>query len=381
MTPLEAIYLHLPFCAHICPFCAFSVRRDDPAKHSPYLKALEKEWAQWGRRDLDYSQVKSLYFGGGTPSRLTLDELSHLLALLLQRLPRLPLATSIEVNPEDVTKDYAQGLWNLGFRRVSIGMQSLQARLLEQMERGHSPTQNLRAYDLLRQAGFAEVNIDLLFGVPGQSESEFQQDLQGMIALRPDHFSLYLLNLEERTKIAKRPAWRNWLKEEEENLADWYLRACEQLEQAGLRQYEVSNFALLGKESLQNCSNWERKNYLALGQGAQGWLSPRRYGNHPRWVDYHTALNQGRAPWEYSEKLTPQAEKEEELMIGLRRREGLSVDWLHGLAREGKPSWPQWVAVLRAEGLAEQGEGLKLSRRGLLVADEVALWLATRLLP
>jgi len=376
VNPIDAIYLHLPFCGHICPFCAFAVRVDDRAKHESYLQALrlERQFLE-EKFTPDFTHSRSLYLGGGTPSKMSLAELEGLLQDLENWMGHLPPMISLEANPEDINLEYAQGLWSMGINRVSLGTQSMDDGLLLQMERKHNAQANLKAWEALRQAGFRDLNLDFLFGLPGQTLAQFTHDLECFISWEPEHLSLYLLNMEERSKIAKRPNWKNWLHDQEDLLSDWYRQGALRLEQAGLKQYEVSNFAKPGFESIQNISNWERKNYLALGQGAHGFVAPLRYGNQGQWAQYQSALRQGSLPHAYLEQLTPLEEREEELMIALRMRKGLPLDWFE---EQGEVA-AQAFKILLEEGLAEKAkQNYRLTLDGLLVADEVTAWLANK---
>ena len=371
--PVRSIYLHLPFCRTICPFCAFAVLKDRPQK-SFYLDLLEQEWRLLlDSFDLDFSSLDSVYLGGGTPSTLDLPLLERLLRLL----PPLPpqVQVSMELNPEDIDHGYAYGLKALGVNRVSLGVQSLNPRSLATLGRGHQVRQSLEALDCLGKAGLTDLNLDLIFGFLGQTQGELEQDLEGFLALAPRHLSAYALSVEPGSKIARLPAWGRWVEGEEQRIRDFYLYLIERLAQAGLRQYEVSNFAWPGFESRQNLSNWNREPYLGLGLSAHGLLGEFRYANHRSLRDYKEDLGRGKNPWSLAEHLTPEQAREERWMLELRRPEGvLLADYFPDPAQTLKSFAP----ALEKGWIRMKGERLCLSVQGFLLADELTAYLLTR---
>lgn len=381
-----ALYLHVPFCGHICPFCAFSVRLDAPGKHKAYLDGLKLEVEILkGQFDLDFKGLKSIYFGGGTPSRLTIPEMEGLVAWL-QSLEGFSLGSvpsksfSIEMNPEDVTLDYARSLKDLGFNRVSLGVQSFSDKNLKLMERKHCAGDNHKAIDILAQAGFTNINLDLLCGVPNQTLKEVTEDLEIFAGYQPQHLSFYLLTMEERAKVSKRKLWLDWEQAEEELLTQIYLQGVGYLESHGLPQYEVSNFAQRGFESAQNLSNWAGEDYLGLGQSAHSMINKRRFGCENSWAKYHKKLKAGQLPWSYNEGLNELEIAEESVMIGLRSPKGLAKIQLEkwaeaGLIQISPANWKQ----LESEGLAGETQSHRaLTLKGLLLADELTAWLLSR---
>ncbi|OGH01999.1 MAG: hypothetical protein A2600_04635 [Candidatus Lambdaproteobacteria bacterium RIFOXYD1_FULL_56_27] len=371
--PLHSIYVHLPFCRTLCPFCAFSVLRDREEK-SFYLDLLEREW--WLLQDsvaLDFSSLGSVYLGGGTPSTLNLHHLERLFRLL----PPLgaPVQVSMELNPEDVSLGYALGLKELGVNRVSLGVQSLDPRSLQTLGRGHPVRHSLQAIENLQSAGFTDLNLDLIFGFLGQTAAELERDLEGFLALKPRHISAYALSVEPGSKIARLPVWSRWVETEEQRIRDFYLYLIEALAGAGYRQYEVSNFALPGFESRQNLSNWNRESYLGLGLSAHGLLGDFRYANHRSLRHYKEDLNQGRNPWSLSETLTVTQVREERWMLELRRPEGVRLaDFFPDPALAVQSFAPAfqngWIRL--------DGERLCLTVQGFLLADELTAYLLTR---
>ncbi|MDX2469852.1 MAG: radical SAM family heme chaperone HemW [SAR324 cluster bacterium] len=390
MKPL-ALYLHIPFCGHICPFCAFAVRKDDPKKHQAYLQALKLEVEILKSQfELDLTSLKSVYLGGGTPSRLHISEMEGLVTWLNSLGNFTAHSFSIEMNPEDVTLDYAHAVKDLGINRVSLGVQSFNDKQLQLMERKHSAKDNHKALEILAQAGFTNINLDLLCGLPNQTLKEVKKDLETFNSYHPQHLSFYLLTMEERAKAGKKKDWVNWAKNQENLLTDIYLSGVEYLNAVGLQQYEVSNFARPGFESLQNISNWAGEDYLGLGQGAHSMVHikdahskaiGRRFGNESSWAKYQQKLTKGELPWVYCDKLTDLEKAEEKLMIDLRSPKGiLKSQLLHwkdaGFFDLSQASWEQLIF----EGMAMENpeESVSLTPKGLLLADEITAWLLSR---
>lgn len=360
MNPIYSLYIHLPFCREICPFCGFAVLKDHRPERGFYLDLLEQEWQGLLETfNPEFSALRSIYLGGGTPSRLSLSELERLCSWL----PARPEQMSIEANPEDISPAYARGLADLGFNRVSLGTQSFSDRHLGLLGRQHRRQDILQALAALKQAGLKNFNVDLIFGYPGQSEADLAEDLKALIDTGCTHLSAYALSIEPKTPWARKTEYAQWTRDQEEQIAAAYRRVVETCTQAGLAQYEVSNFARPGFESLQNRSNWDRENYLGLGMGAHSLVGQRRLANWRRLKEYKAALL-GQGPrWDLDEALSPAQVREEQWMLGLRRPEGIEV-----YPSEESPALEQSVK----QGLAKRhGARIHLTLEGLLLADEL----------
>ncbi|MDT8445565.1 MAG: radical SAM family heme chaperone HemW [bacterium] len=371
MSPIYSIYLHLPFCREICPFCAFAVLKDRGREKDFYLELMRAEWALLGQRfALDFAPLRSVYLGGGTPSRLSLAELESLLAMLPDLGPAVQV--SMELNPEDVDLAYAKGLKALGVNRVSLGVQSFDAGCLKALGRVHGPKDNHRALEALEAAGLKDFNLDLIFGYPGQSPAQLRADIKGALASGATHLSLYALSIEAGSKLAVKPQWAAWVQAQEKDIAAAYLQSIEQIRQAGMRQYEVSNFALAGFESRQNQSNWNRENYLGLGMGAHGLVDDQRYANHRRLKEYRQGLKSAQLPWDLDEVLGAEEAQSEAWMLGLRRPEGV-------LLADFNLQWgPDFERAQQAGWLKLAGGRLSLTPQGLLLADELTAYFWAR---
>lgn len=380
---IRALYLHIPFCRKICPFCAFSVRPDHPEKHGPYFEMVKQEFDLLKRRiHPDLSRVTSVYFGGGTPSRLTLNELSQWEQWLAQSLgiPK-EIQWSIEVNPEDLTAEYADGLRDLGFNRISLGVQSFWNDGLQRLKRQHTATDAREAMGHLKKNGFTDINLDLMFAYPEQGLGQLQADLDEFISWNPSHMSAYCLNIEPKTAVYRQPHWRRWQDENEARIAAMYSLIVENLGANGLRQYEVSNFARKGFASRQNLIYWNGRCYLGLGMGAHSLLDSSRWGNCRRWADYRRLLADQRLPRQSAETLDETRRRDEMLMLSLRQSKGLNLSAFE--KRAGAVPWINWRSKLKTlidNGLVKTDGGrLRLTLEGMMLADTITAELSAAL--
>lgn len=281
-----AIYLHVPFCAVKCTYCAFNTYTNLDNLIEPFVQALINEIHIVGRSRPN-QEVGTIFFGGGTPSQLTPEQFARIFVALRENfILRENAEISLEVNPADVSFEYFQGLKAAGFNRVSIGMQSANSNELKLFNRRHDNDAVAQAIRTARQAGFSNLNLDLIYGVPHQTLADWQNTLTQMLALKPEHISLYALTLEDGTPMK---AWieKGTLPTPNDDLsADMYEMATEFLQQAGYEQYEISNWSLAGYQCQHNLQYWRNLPYLGLGPGAHGFadgvrysviLSPQRY--------------------------------------------------------------------------------------------------------
>ncbi|MDH5561622.1 MAG: radical SAM family heme chaperone HemW [Deltaproteobacteria bacterium] len=381
ITPIHGIYIHIPFCRHICPFCSFAVIKNDPSRQTLYLDLLKREFELLKQSfEFDFSQVESIYLGGGTPSVLKLSVLKSLVKWLRSRfLKAASCEFSLEVNPEDVTDKRMDNYYQLGINRISLGLQSFSKSSLKILERKQAKKNFFSGLERMHQAGFKNINLDFLIGYPSQSYKSFLEDMNHFTGMRPEHLSLYILNIEPRTKAFKRPDWQEWQNKNEPLIQRMYLKAVDALEKSGLKQYEVSNFSRAGFESKQNLCNWNGKNYLGMGMGAHSYTGDQRWGNHKRWVDYKNAVNNNLLPREFTEKINASKKRDEKLMIGLRLNKGIDLDkWLKENKAEPTAGFYRFMENLIKNAMAEKkGNYFALTPTGMLLADEIAATLAS----
>lgn len=357
------LYVHVPFCARRCTYCDFSiaVRRVTPV--GDFLSALAAEAAHHGA----VGPLRTLYLGGGTPSRLGGDGVARLLALFGAE--HGTDECTIEANPEDVTAEAAAAWVRAGVNRISIGAQSFEPRVLAWMHRVHDADAIGRAVHTARQAGIANVSLDLIFALPEALARDWSRDLDAAIALEPDHLSLYGLTVEPHTPL------RRWIARGEAAeaagglYAEEYLHAHERLAPAGFTFYEVSNAALPGREAVHNAAYWAGVPYLGLGPSAHSFDGQGRWWNEPAYVRWRVLVGARGTAVVGRETLTPDQRRLEHLYLGLRTRRGVPLaDGPQELAPKAA-LWERagWAALSHEAG----GVHLRLTPAGWLRLDEL----------
>jgi putative oxygen-independent coproporphyrinogen III oxidase len=356
------LYVHLPFCAHRCGYCDFVTVVGRPGQHAAYVDALLKELEL--EAGLLADDLETIFLGGGTPTFTSLPELVRLLVAL----PGAQELT-VEANPETVTRELARALRDAGVTRVSLGAQSFQPRLLKVLERVAQPDDVRGAVHHLRDAGFDNISLDLVYGIPGQSPADLDADLGEALALEPEHLSCYELEAKPGTRFTH--AWAAELTRQADAMEDYFERVVARLTGAGYRWYETANFcrtAADGRDlrARHNLAYWLGRDYVGLGIGAVSTIENRRWRNTPRLGRYLEALAAGRRPERELEPLDGRVRARERVMLGLRLDEPLAVGGLRSaLDSEG---------LARAEelGLADDGgETLALTRRGRFLGGAV----------
>jgi len=341
----RSAYVHIPFCARVCPYCDFAVvaGRDDLA--DVYLGALVAEIGS----EQEWHPLDAVYFGGGTPSRFGAHRLNTSVEALAARFGIAADAeVSLEANPEDWDLELARALRAGGFNRVSFGAQSFDPDTLRYLGRSHGPRDVASAVDAARVAGFESVNIDLIFGAPG--ESSWEDTMTSALSLDPDHLSLYALTVERGTALSRAVASGAPGPDPDEQ-ADRWEHAVETAGPAGFVRYEISNFARSGHHCRYNLSVWARGEYLGFGSGAHAFRDGIRRRNVRRIDAYLERVSTGVGPVQGVEEVTGWAAELERVMIGLRRTAGVA-------------------AGPGVERLLESDDGKRLVEAGILVAGE-----------
>jgi oxygen-independent coproporphyrinogen-3 oxidase len=319
------VYVHVPFCSRRCSYCDFSiaVRREVPVDE--YLGALDAELhTRFG--DAELGEVDTIYFGGGTPSRLGGAGLARALALVAHRFPAAPDAEiTVEANPEDLTPENA-GRWRAaGVNRLSLGSQSFDDRALQWMHRTHDSAAIERAVDVARGAGIDNLSLDLIFALPEALQRDFAADLERLLALSPDHVSLYGLTVETGTPLGRWVVRGTVVEQPEEGYARDFLTARRVLEAAGFEHYEVSNYAKPGRRARHNSAYWGGAPYVGLGPAAHGFDGDTRRWNARGYVAWRELAATGTDPIEGSEQLTGANRQAESVYLGLRSDRGLDI--------------------------------------------------------
>ena len=369
------LYVHLPFCTTICPFCSFAVRRDRASAHQPYINTLLQELTlSLDEENPEHLPLEAIYFGGGTPSLLTVSELEWLLRSIQFRWEFSPeVEITLECNPEDVTQEALQRWLAVGFNRFSMGGQSFQDPLLKKLGRVHNTAQLRSALDCFHQENVGNWNLDLMFGIPGQTMEDFSQDLEESLANDPNHLSLYGLEIHPGTPFFHDRQIREMQSERSELERELYLQALHKTASMSLIQYEVSNFAKADFQSRSNLKVWNGQPYLGLGCGAHSFDGVNRWGNVRSMRKYMESLGREEPPRDFMETPTKLQQASERLMLSLRRPEGLNIlSWQEefqiGLSLEQKNQMER----LKGQNLVSwESPILKLTTEGMLLADAI----------
>jgi len=363
------LYVHVPFCASTCDFCAFYQTVPTAGSVRRYLDtvARELELVEWSR------PVTTVFWGGGTPGLLAADDLARLGALVRERCGGQLAEWTVELAPGSVSEARLAALKELGVTRISMGVQSFQPALLEALGRKHTLAQIHRAYERIRAAKFQSVNVDLMFALPGQTAEEWAADVAAAVALAPDHLSTYCLTFEEDTKLWVQLS-QGRVKLDPDHEAELYRQTWHQLAAAGYAQYEVSNFARPGHACLHNLNTWRMHEWVGVGPSAASQYQGLRGGNVADLEVWTSQVAEGRRVTEDRVALTTELLAEDALIFGLRMNAGVDLAaW-----QERAPAVP-WNAVRArivdfvSNGLATRdGEGVRLTDAGRLVADSIA---------
>lgn len=373
------VYIHIPFCVSKCAYCDFVSYPIAGQDVEAYLDAVLSELVVRGSRLRQPGwQVSSIYVGGGTPTSVPRATLCAFLSKVLEGLETCsePEVT-LEANPGTIDVQYASELISSGVNRISLGIQSFCDRTLSVLGRIHTASQAAAAFEAVRAAGAKNVNIDLIYGTPGETPRQLEDSLLAALALVPEHISVYGLSIESGTKLFEACQAGRIRRVEPDAQRRMYEAVRETLAQAGYRQYEISNWSRPGFECRHNLNYWRRGEYLGLGCWASSFLDGRRTTNLADPKAYIEAIRSTGTAVERSETLSRHQRIEEAVMLGLRLREGLSVEELR--REEGFDILGQRkdeIERLLSEGLIEiEDDRLRLTDNGLPVADEIVLWL------
>ena len=360
---IRHVYVHIPFCARICPYCAFYKDKVDRGQMTRFCHAIVAELEMVARK---FEMVpETIFFGGGTPTALTTEQLQFLITGFNRLLNLESLAEfTIEANPGSVSARKASLLHRLGVSRISLGVQSWDDNLLELLGREHNAAQAEESFNLLRAAGFDNINVDLMFGLPGQTAAEWEETLEKTIGLNPEHVSAYCLTYEEDTDFFLRHS-RGELRSDADAETDFFETTMTTLEAAGYEHYEISNYARPGFASVHNQAYWKGEDYLGLGPSAFSTLGLSRTQNIADYREYADRVLSGRSATASVENLTPEMKRVERVALGLRTR--------HGVPSAALDLWPKETNEFIELGLLARSNGsYKLTRAGKCVADEVA---------
>jgi len=379
-----SLYLHIPFCHTRCHYCDFNTYAGMLPLREPYVRALITEIELFGQlaqlANGTPRRSRTIFFGGGTPSLLTVEQITRLLAACRKAFAVDHKAEiTLEANPGTLSFKQLTGLRAAGINRLSLGSQSFDAELLHTLGRIHTPEEIVNALSNARTAGFRSINLDFMFGLPGQTMHHWKTTLDRALALHPEHFSLYSLIIEEGT------LFHTWTNEgriipgDEDLCADMYEYADERLQAEGYENYEISNWALPGHQSRHNLTYWQNLPYIGMGAGAHSFFGGRRFSNILDPQEYIQLLKKQQRPEVDGELIDRIQEMSETAFLALRTAQGLHLPTFE--ERFAEP-FTQFVGTrlrtVEEAGLLEQEhEWIRLSKRGRLLGNEVFL----RLLP
>lgn len=367
---MAGIYFHIPYCKQACHYCDFHFSTDARG-HEEMVRSMTHELEL--RTSFVRSPIETLYFGGGTPSVLKADQLDRLIQRARRIFEVVPDAEiTLEANPDDLTREKLRELRQLGINRLSIGIQSFSDDLLKLLHRAHDGSTARRCLQLSAEEGFSNLNLDLIYGIPGLDLDAWRRTMEEALSIRPAHMSMYALTIEERTVFGNWTKHKRFIPAEEELVARQFELMQDVVEDGGYTHYEISNFCLPGMHSRHNSNYWLHQPYLGIGPSAHSYDGDHRYANVRNNAHYVKALAEDRLPAEM-EQLTRENKINEYLMTRLRTQWGCDLGWLKDslsedlMARRGD----QIGRYIDKGLLVLVGDVLKLSRKGNLLADRI----------
>ena len=363
------VYLHLPFCVERCGYCSFNTAPYTLGSMGRFLAALLGEIDLVARAPWTRSiTVRSVFVGGGTPSLAAPVEMAAILERLRARFAVEPGAeVTVECNPESVSRERLAGYRRAGVSRISLGVQSLDDRILPTLGRLHSAREAREAFDAARAAGFDNISADLIYGLPGLDTDTWEATVRGLIEWEPDHLSAYALALDEGSLwhaagVKGLPG--------EDAVADQYRRLLHAAGEAGYEHYEISNYAWPGRRSAHNQIYWRAEEYLGLGPGAAGFLGDVRYVNVKPVERYCALAEAAQLPVGSHETLTARQRLAERLILGLRTRDGIPRAWLEERITLEPGRLPALLETWQERGLlVDEGGRVRLTEAGFLLSD------------
>jgi len=374
------LYIHLPYCRSVCHYCDFVKAPLHRAEPERLVSALDREWRLARATDGEaWTRPRTIYLGGGTPTALDAATLARLLGWIREAWDTDRVREfSVEANPEGLTTEKLTILRAAGVNRLSLGIQSLETAPLRTLGRIHTAEDALSALALARDAGFLNVSVDLMYGVPGETAEGFLRGLARLTALGVPHLSAYSLQVEAGTPLALKVERGSVAPIGEDESAERYADLVFALTDQGYRHYEVSNFALPGYHSRHNDGYWTRRPYLGLGPGAHSFDGHSRWRNENSIARYYERLEQGELPREERTRVSPREAAEEEVFLGLRRSRGLRGSRHLATFRQTEvAAWARWAEEAGAARLWPRGR-VRPTDRGLYLAHDLAAELFAR---
>lgn len=369
------MYIHIPFCKQKCLYCDFPSFAGLECMQKGYVEALNKE-LEAKSQELDGYEIESVFFGGGTPTILSADMLENLMQTIFSKYHIASDAEiTIEANPGTLDMTMCQRLREMGFNRLSMGLQAWQEELLQRLGRIHDRQMFLDNFENAQKAGFDNINVDLMFALPNQTLVDWEETLTNIIELHPAHISVYSLIVEEGTPFYEYYENGYYKETDEEIDRKMYRMAVEKLEQAGCYQYEISNFAMRGKQSRHNKRYWLDEEYMGYGLGAHSYWKGERFHNPYDMEIYMQRVEKGMECREDIEVVSKEEQYAEFMFLGLRLTKGVGKDrFLKRFGRRIEDIFGRAIEKTKAEGLLEETDGfLRLTERGIDLSNQVFL--------
>lgn len=371
---VKGLYIHIPFCHQICHYCDFNkvFFKDQPV--DGYIDSLGKELALWNQEGALDKPLETIFLGGGTPTSLTPQQLEKLLGYIHQYVPMADnLEWTSEANPDELTKEKMQVLFDGGVNRLSMGVQSFDEDLLKRLGRTHSNGDVAKAVESARAVGFTNLSFDLMYGLPGQTMAQWDETLERAFAYDLPHFSAYSLIIEPKTVFYNLMTKGKLNTVTEDLEADMYEKLMLEMDKRGLKQYEISNFARPGYESRHNLLYWDNAEYIGAGAGAHGYVNGVRYSNAGPLKKYMEPLEEGRRPLLNTHDVPLNEQMEEEMFLGLRKTAGVSLSGFQ--EKFHQPIVDIYGDILKKEidrhNLVIEQDFVKLTKKGRFVGNEV----------
>jgi len=361
---VKGIYIHIPFCMNKCPYCDFtSISLIDRNVFKEYIQVLKKEISFYKYLKFD---LQTVYFGGGTPSILPPDYIEEIVDFITNNLPVVdnPEIT-IEVNPETYRYKEFKQLLKAGVNRISIGAQSLNEKILKSLGRWHSPKDVIETAYSAADAGIENINMDMIYGVQGQTLKDLEGDLEKYTQLPVKHISAYMLTAYEETPLGQMVKRGEYSLPEEDLLLDMFKLIDGFLHEKGFGRYELSNWAKEGYQCKHNLFYWTGEEFLGIGVSAWSLINNERFGNTKNLYEYMEKINKGQSAVLFRDKLSPQEKRKEKIILGLRLAEGIDIK----LVKDKM----DFINQIVSEGLAKIENGrLKLTPEGIMVSNYIA---------
>lgn len=371
---IKSAYIHIPFCEHICHYCDFNKMFLKGQPVEEYLQMLKKEMVLALEKD-PTPHLDTIYVGGGTPTSLDEQQLTFLCETINEVLPftRGQVEFTFEANPGDLSFEKMRILKEAGVNRISFGVQSFNEELLKAIGRTHKSEDVYSSVEKAQNAGFENITIDLMYGLPGQTMQVFKESLQEALKLQLPHYSSYSLIVEPKT-VFYNMMQKNKLHLPTQDLeAEMYEVLMEEMEKHGLRQYEISNFAKAGFESKHNTTYWNNDYYYGFGAGAHGYVNGERVGNFGPLKKYMEPIRRSELPYMNVHKVPVNEQMEEEMFLGLRKIDGVSLStFSKKFGKDASDVFAEPIEDLLKRGLIEvTAERIYLTHKGKLLGNEV----------